>query len=227
MKTQKLSLIIGIVLLAYSGAFAQSSVTASAPATASDERDINRQFIDLRNRSSQIRRETAYRKTTEIIVEDKTAKMVDHTVVAEFVPPDRNRHLMSTTVKGKVESFETISIGDRIFSRENGGKWKVIRSEYGDPVSGVGSSRTRFIEKTTLDNRIVLVFEETDSFSSRIAGLDSSSVTKYWFTEDGYLLKTIAKKKASGDRPATVETTTFDYSANIVIEEPVITKAVK
>jgi hypothetical protein len=213
MKILKVMSIIAVLFLA------GVNVVAQIAGTAADDREVGKQFRELQSKSWEIRRNNAYRETSEILTDEKTPKELKQTSISEFVPPDRRRYVISAKAKGKVESYESITIGDQVYSRQQGGPWKSEKVDR-KTGSGYGNSGIKFIEKTTIDGRPVTVFE--DEWSTYSDSGDSSGVTRYWFTDDGYLLKMVDRRSAEGAKPARGETSTFEYDPNIRIETPVI-----
>lgn len=201
-----------VLLLGSFGIYAQ--VTAGS----SGEKDVYKEFSVLQRKSWEIQRNNAYRETREAVSEDKSAPASKETRISEFVPPDRRRYSTSVESNGKTVTYESIIIGEQIFSRENGGKWSVKTLEMRSG-SGFGSSNVKFIEKTTLGGRAVSVYEEDWSRSMTGNG-DASGKTTFWFTEDGYLLKSVEKRKAEPGKAATTETSVYEYDPNIKIEAP-------
>lgn len=199
--------------------FAGLNIHAQVSAASTGEDDVHRQFSDLRSKSWKIRQDQSYRETSEIVYEDKSKNLVKQVSIFEFVPPDRRRYSTSMEHEGKTTSYESITIGEQIYFRENKGKWttKKVESRTG---TGAGSSNTQFIEKTTIDGRSVIVFE--DKWTSYFDEKSSSGTTRYWFAEEGYLLKSVEKKAAQGDEPATTETNVYEYDPKIKIETPIV-----
>ncbi len=131
------------------------------------------------------------------------------------------------------KKIERIVIGDKLYTREGDGEWKAGSIE--PPPAPEGTIKTlsketeyKFWGNEILNNQnttVYLVVEKSKTLNEK-NNIESivNATTKYWFAEDGALLKTEKVRTfQSGEAVSTnKEITIYELDPNIKIEAPAV-----
>jgi len=185
-----------------------------------------KEFGEMKDKAQRLRDSKSYRTktTTEKYAADGTTLKEKIVSTDEFAMPDRR--FSSTTIEsgGKTAKFEFIEIGEKVFVKEDNGKWRIPRpepiTEPTEPTTGLGNTTGgKFIEQTTFNGQTVKVYEEN---TNTYFGDDGrSTTTRFWFNEAGELLKTEAKERNLKTDEISRIVTIYEYDPNIKIEAPI------
>jgi hypothetical protein len=158
--------------------------------------------------------------------------------VLETVPPDRSHEIHENTAQGKSDRRELFSIAGKYYQRFNGGPWQVRRPPPPPPIpasiglaaSPAGSrpkveTKAWLIETLIENGRLVYVYESKGTATREVDGKEVTQIatSRYWFRDDGMLLKKVAELEIVGDPKIVKNTTVYEYG-DIKIEEPIINK---
>ncbi len=150
--------------------------------------------------------------------------------ILEIVPPNKRREIEEFKSATKNTRTERIWDGKHFYEKENDGDWKKYDGWGGGSGSGSSGKITttyKFIEKTTLNNQKVNVYEvEMNRIANKFTQTSRFEVhyvekTRYWISEDGYSLKTVKECEIIGSKSLTRETSIYEYDNNIKIESPI------
>lgn len=97
---------------------------------------------------------------------------------------------------------EIIKIGDKTYIQEGNREWKEINLQNFSPISRVFTqpkteTEYKFLGTNRLDNQIALIYQVSEKRNYN-GNVSTISKTKYWFSEDGRLLRKEADVKTSG-----------------------------
>ncbi|MGI9035427.1 MAG: hypothetical protein ACR2GD_05245 [Pyrinomonadaceae bacterium] len=170
-------------------------------------------------------------------VEGKSEKPNSGTVVIEFAPPSMRRIVYQSNSEPQDKKRETIRINDKIYTKEGAANWKEVNPNNQQPAnkSNVVESKTeyKFLGSEMLDNQKTNVYEKIED-RKRVNPADnkeiiSNAVTKYWFGEDGELLKVeqAVELHIGGELLHNRLTKIYKFDPNIKIEAPQITNLEK
>ncbi len=216
MRLRKLNLVLLLIgLICYSQTlFAQKKFVS--------EKELN----ELKTNSDKLLSKQSYRhKTTEEKYTQNGTKIIERKVeIFETIPPDRTYRSFSSEVGEEIYKNEFIRIEYRQYVRRNNGKWELHFPQSGFGCPGCVKSKitlplTFFLEIEKLGDKNTKVYEATDVISF-IDGREISRNTKYWFDEDGYLLKVYYKGEHQEKDLIETRETIYDLDSEIKIEEP-------
>lgn len=211
-----------LVLLSFAGVFAQEKTITES------------EFNAIYDKAKEKRESNPYRMTTTFknTVEGKPESANSGTVVMESVSPTMSRIVLKTNFESESKERERVKVNDKIYTREDGAAWKQESTENRTPVNRTSGENTnaeyKFIGSEMLNGQKAAVYQKTES-RKRIRERDKAEInsdinTKYWFGENGDLMKV--------ERTATVHigdeiihssfNRTFEFDPNIKIETPKI-----
>ena len=217
------SLCFYMVLLFISSASAQSKEVTSI-----DVRKMEQKAMELL-------RSVPYRSTTiaETFPVRGEAANWKSKMILEVVPPDRTRQVQETLTSEKPDRREIISVSGTYSQRFNDGPWQVLPPppDYVGPRNETPpipvlkpkfEIQTRLVETLTENGRTVSVYEIKNKFTREVDGKEAVQLTssRFWFRDDGFLLKKFAELENVGDPKIVINTTVYDYD-NIKIEAPI------
>jgi hypothetical protein len=191
-----------------------------------------KEFKEIQAKATERLRDKIYRLTkTEERFSERGAKPQSVKInILETVPPNKRRELEE--IKSPTENSKTERIwdGKNLYKRENDGEWEKYSGGgggSGDFASGKITTTYKFIEKTTLNNQIVNVYEvETNRIANKFSPTSRYEVhyvekTRYWINEDGYFLNITKESEIAGSKSLKREIEIYEYDPNIKIEAPV------
>jgi hypothetical protein len=162
----------------------------------------------------------------------RPARITFNKVIREFLPGVGSRMTYEFNSPSLYKKTETIIIADKTYTREGDGQWIETM-----PVSHTRPEST----VKTVDNQFKYKFLGTEQFNNQNANVytvteksklislkynresSSNTITKYWFAEDGRLLKTESKREIRGGNTISKfhTTTLYELDPNIRIEVPI------
>lgn len=157
----------------------------------------------------------------------------------EFVPPDKRHNIFDAKIFDGKKSIltESISIGNEIYRRENGGEWtKRTKTEANqspnNPIRTVeNNSKFYLTENVPLNNQTTNLYEVAveEKVSAPTGKANETRETNFyskekrWISRDGLLLKLEIESESQQMRKAlTRRVWTYEYDPNIKIEAPVL-----
>jgi hypothetical protein len=215
-------MLLSIFFGAFQNGYGQT--VSSSDAVRQESGDTRREFFRLWNNLGGLRANKSYRikETTEVYDEKGATLKAKYIFIREDMPPESRYIIATSELSGVTKKREFIGIGDKSYSRKEGGKWEKylpngesIRYAIGDgPVKNV-----KILEETTFNNQPVKVYyvESSDSIYDKEPKLK----TKYWFTSEGELLKTEEEINNFKANEIARRITLYEYDPNIKIEAPI------
>jgi hypothetical protein len=186
-----------------------------AQQTSDDAKD----FDAIYRKSFELKREKSFRlkTTSETFDTNGTTLKSKYVSTYEVVPPDRS--YFSATYEGDStkKKSESITISGKRFVRIDGGKWEIDNSKGQYGTAAEGRSSIKLIEKTTFNNQTANVYEVKGGRYNSSDG-DSKFTAKYWFSEEGLLLK--EESEETFNNRIVRRISIYEYDANIKIEAP-------
>jgi hypothetical protein len=163
--------------------------------------------------------------------QDANSKTV---LIREILPPDRYREIQENTENGKWNRRELVAVGGKYFQRFDNGPWR----EYPPPpdykIPGTATapavaakpkveSKAWLVETLTENGHAIAVYEYKSTSTREIDGKSITQMTtsRFWFRDDGMLLKKFAELETLGDPRVISNTTVYEYD-NVKIEAPII-----
>jgi hypothetical protein len=154
--------------------------------------------------------------------------------ILEKASPDRSRQVYINVSQGKSERREIVSIGGNNYQRFDGGPWQVLAAPARNRVGSINEvkpivSRPRVESKTSLietiqeKGRLVSIYEVKNTTTREVDGKEVVQIgtSRYWFRDDGMLLKKLSELETVGDPKIVRNTTVYEYD-NVKVEAPVI-----
>ena len=156
-------------------------------------------------------------------------------LIVETNPPDRSRQISVTTTQGKSERWEIVSISGRHYQRFNDGPWQVLPpppppkdTEPKNAPASVGSrpkieAQAQLVETLTEKGRLVSVYDTKSTTTREVDGKEVVQIvtSKYWFRDDGMLLKKVSEIETLRDPKIVKNTTVYEYE-DIKVEAPTV-----
>ena len=152
--------------------------------------------------------------------------------ILEIVPPDKRREVNEIKSPNENSKREEIWDGKNQYVRENNGDWKKYsgggNGSGGSFKSGKITTTYKFIGKSTLNSQLVNVYEVEMNRKAVKYNMTSRfevnyiEKTKYWFSENGFLLKSVREEESADSKWLTRESWIYEYDPNIKIEAPII-----
>ena len=191
----------------FSSVFIAIIMSAFCQIIYSQERVVQaNEFNELQKKADEKLKDTPHRitMTTENFIKEKLNSSV--IAIGEVVPPNKTRSLTETKIGSRATKTETIRIEEKIFFRIDNEIWKEEvwkEGKWGVNKSGNKKSEIayKFIEKIYFNGQSAKVFESSENWLFYFEGKEHTTVvkTKYWFSEDGLLLR----KESVGDTVST------------------------
>ena len=155
-------------------------------------------------------------------------------VVQEVVAPDRYRQVVEDFTKGKSERRELIAVAGTYYHRFGNGPWQVLppRQNSDNPKTETTQtvtskpkieSKAWLAETLTENGRTVSVYDYRSKATREIDGRHVTQIItyRYWFRDDGVLLKKFQELETSENSKIVSNTTVYEYD-NIKVEAPII-----
>ena len=173
--------------------------------------------------------------TTQSSTEGRPQTDYSSKSVIEYASTTTNRMIYENSFQSKTKKSETIRVGDKVYKREGSEAWKEANSgaesqpekkimSIENPVDG--QIEYKFLGTEKLDNQTANVYakiaRKKQINSANKKETLSTSTTKYWFGEDGMILKLDMKMESqTGDmKHHTHLTQIWESDPNIKIEAP-------
>ena len=152
---------------------------------------------------------------------------------SEYAPPDKKRFVSILKTPMFTTKIETIQIGEQKFTRKDEGEWKeVITKENAPPkrnrTISVENNSYKYLDRETINGQKTEVYEQVikHKITNEKTSVESNSTikNKYWFDENGLLLKTttVAEIISGGMTSLSKRAYVYEYDPNIKIEAPVL-----
>lgn len=168
--------------------------------------------------------------TSESTINGKPQEEGSAKTVVEVAGMDKRRSIREYKSRNQNQRREFIRYGDKTYSRENEGQWK----QGGTPNNQTeGNLKTiseqvqyELLGKETLNGANVNVYRRTKESkmidNSNSEEVQSTEIVKYWFGENGALLKREMERenRRSGKIFRFKVTATFDLDSNIQVVAP-------
>jgi hypothetical protein len=217
-----------IILFAVIGVFAQEKILTRAEFDAVYK---NRKWApdSWKGRS--------YRMTTtnEVKTEGKPAPANALKITIEFAAPTVSRYVSEIGSGANVVKTESIRIGDKTYKRKGDEPWLVgtvgagTKTETADAETAPadGDEEYKYLGAESLNGRTASVYATvtTTKPAGTLAAAEKPSVftTKYWFAEDGTLLKkeSVSERRSNGNTLYSRLTTVWELDPTIKVEAPV------
>jgi hypothetical protein len=157
-------------------------------------------------------------------------------LTSETIAPDRSRWIQQNLVSessGSFKRMEVVSISGKHYQKIDNGPW-LLKEPPPPPVVPTVAADPRFskprfenhawlIETLTEKGRLVTVYETKSRSTREQDGKEISQITtsRYWFRDDGMLLKRIREFETVGDPKILKNSTVYEYE-DIKIEAPIM-----
>lgn len=154
--------------------------------------------------------------------------------ILEKASPDRSRQVYINVARGKSQRREIVSIGGNNYQRFDDGPWQVLGAPARNHVGSTNElkpivSRPRIENKTSLietiqeKGRLVSIYEVKNTTTREVDGKEvvQIGISRYWFRDDGMLLKKLSELETVGDPKIVRNTTVYEYD-DIKVEAPLI-----
>jgi hypothetical protein len=218
-------LCIGLVLFGFIGIFAQEKTIGQA------------EFDTVYQNSPEKWKGKSYRMiiTTQSSTEGRPQTDYSSKSIIENASTTTSRVIYENSFQSKTSNSETIRIGDKIYIREGNGVWKEgtseVKSQPENKITNAdnqadGQIEYKFLGTEKLGNQTANVYAKI----ARKKGINSTNnketvsttTTKYWFGEDGMILKSDMKMDSqTGEKIFhTRLTQVWELDPNIKIEAP-------
>jgi hypothetical protein len=155
-------------------------------------------------------------------------------LIREIIAPDRYREVQENTTQGKSDRRELIAVSGKYYQRFDNDPWREYppRSDYVAPKNEASpaiaskpkiESQARLLETLTENGRLVSVYEVKSKVTREIDGKEVTQLTtsRFWFRDDGMLLKEFKELETSGNPRIVSNTTVYEYD-DIKIEAPIL-----
>jgi hypothetical protein len=184
----------------------------------------NSELDEIKAKAESLLDGLSYRKEeiTEVYSKDDSKLLQKISKVYELLPPERFYYSEIEEKGGKTKKTEFVRIYDMRFERINGGKWKSYSQKNSDSLAMKVTKKqkeTQFLGTEKLGEKTARVYEVLEKYTSSVKGEVESS-KKYWFDENGYLLKSYMEENVVKDSSITKILEKYDYDAKIIIEAP-------
>jgi len=218
-------LCISLVLFGFIGVFAQEKTIERA------------EFDAVYQNSLEKWKGKSYRMiiTTQSSTEGRPQTDYSSKSTIEYTSATTSRLIYENSFQSKTSNSETIRIGDKIYIREGNGTWKAetseVKSQPGNKITNTDNQADGQIEYKFLGTE--KLGSQTSNVYAKIArkkGINSTNnketvsttTTKYWFGEDGMVLKSDMKMDSqTGEKIFHNRLTqVWELDPNIKIEEP-------
>lgn len=221
----KCILSIGLVLFGFIGVFAQEKTIGQA------------EFDAVYQNSPEKWKGKPHRMiiTTQSRTEGRPQTDYSSKSIIENASTTTSRVIYENSFQSKNSNSETIRIGDKIYTREGNGAWKEgtseVKAQPGNKITNTdnqadGQIEYKYLGTEKLDNQTANVYVKI----ARKKGINSANnketvsttTTKYWFGEDGMILKSDMKMDSqTGEKIFhTRLTQVWELDPNIKIEAP-------
>lgn len=162
--------------------------------------------------------------------------------VFEYVSPTASRFAIESTFQSVTKKNETIRIGDKVYSREGDSNWKesaytgktvTATKEPGASVQLETQTEYKYLGVEKLNNQDTRLYTKVSKSKSinQTNGKETFSTTtiKYWFSEDGILLKMDRETDSNSGSMIhrTRLTQIWELDPNLSIEAPKIIQSSK
>ena len=221
-----------LLLFGCIGAFAQERIISQS------------EFETLLVNSTEKLKGKSYRTTidTKSSAEGRPQTDFSSKMVLEFVSPTIRHTFFESTFQTGTRINESIRIGDKVYTREGDGNWqeKTFEAVTANKSKATvaenqdeGQPEYKYLGIEKLDNKDARVYTKISIRKSidPATGRETSSIntTKYWFSEDGFLLKSdlVSDAKSGVMKFYTRVTQVWETDVNLNIEAPKITEPAK
>lgn len=217
-------LCIGLILFGFIGVFAQEKTIERA------------EFDAVYQNSSEKWKGKSYRMiiTTQSSTEGRPQTDYSSKSTIEYTSSTTSRLIYENSFQSKTSNSETIRIGDKLYIREGNGAWKAgtseVKSQPENKITNTdnqadGQIEYKFLGTEKLGNQTANVyakFARKKDVNSTNNKETVTTTTKYWFGEDGMILKSDMKMDSqTGEKIFhTRLTQVWELGPNIKIEEP-------
>jgi hypothetical protein len=176
-----------------------------------------------------------YRVTTKTVYSNQgSIDAMTQKTITEYLPPDREHFISETETSEGVERYETISIGERKYIKNDKGIWQEMRTIInGNGMgSGSGDGSGDYKIETTVERKLI----KSDIVGKQKADLyetvtttriiypmktfTSVSKESYWFDRNKLFVKRESVQTSQGET-IYFDTKTYEYDSKIKIEAPV------
>lgn len=204
-------------------------------ATLAQERVIEKEeFYNVYTRALSMRGGKSSRTTIiwEFQSEGSRAFNFPSKLISEYVPNVGSRNIYEANPKTGSLGIERISIGKKVYERKGNGEWKEA-ALVDAPYTPKGSIKIlnkedeyKFLGSERLDNQNMTVYSWTVrqkyTWEKTNEEVLSNITTKYWFKENGELLKTeqLQESRTNGKVTSMKRTDIYEIDPNIKIEAP-------
>lgn len=216
-------------------------------AAQSDETEAK--LHSLLGKSNSFRIKTAHRMTT---ISERSPKkggpVISESVqITDVLPPSSRHSINEYTFGDKKSKFETIFVAGKSFHRRDDGDWFdcATAKEIGLIVEAVINDRSSRLKETPLlplnslkvantykyEGKAMLnglpldvyVKNTTSTYSEEVGNYKTTQITKYWFNENGILIKQFIESGSSLSDNITRITITYEFDTDLIIKiEPPI-----
>jgi len=220
---------IALVLFAFTGVFAQEKTTAQVEFDAVYQNSVGKWKVKSHRMIW----------TTQSRVEGRPQTDYSSKTTTEFAPPDASRSTYENSFGSKNSKNETIRIGGVIYTRNNGEAWKEGSFE----AKSQPESKSKSVDKQ-VDSQVEYKFLGSEKFNNQTANVYakiavtktinpatnketlSTVTTKYWFGEDGMILKSdMEMENRTGEMIHHSRVTQiWESDPNIKIEAPTLSQ---
>jgi len=152
--------------------------------------------------------------------------------VSEYAPPDRKRDVREVTNEKGTTLTETITIGQKRYTRQNKEGWKELKPSdnrsfstlSGDALGNQTTVEVKYKGKTTIKNQSADLYEITTTRNYNDPRFRSTtvSVERFWFNKDGMFLKKENQSKVDDVKFIVDIVWEYEYDPSIKIEAPII-----
>ena len=205
----------------------------------SQKKSTNEQeFTTLRNSASEKLKNRNYR----IIMTSESYKNVNDfspyyfiSEITEYISPDLFHHIFERKTEQNTSREETITIGQRKYSRQNNEDWKELPtiennnggSGTGSGLKGIALNSEKNVEykykgRETVKNQKADLYEvsTTRKYNSPNFRATTVMTEKFWFDKDGMFLKTEIEFR-NNNKVTSHTVRDYEYDPNIKIEAPI------
>ena len=164
--------------------------------------------------------------------------------ITEFAPGQTSRVILETRQGFKITKSEKIRIKDKIYERNGDEVWTVEAFEEKQRAETTGTTASTTPAESKIESQIELKYLGSEVFNNQKTnvyvrimktkstesspGRASTYTTKYWFNEDGTLLKEEKVMEVRNEKGTLYNRVTMIYELdpNIKIEAPVVNQSV-
>lgn len=210
-----------IIVILFSSAFSQEKILEET------------EFTEIINKTEKFLVGKTFRltKTTDSFFDRDLNPEIVEIEMKETVQPDKWRTVEEYKSASKHTKVEMIWDGKNLYKKSNDGVWEKFLgagSGGGGSKSGKITRIYRFVEKTTLNNQDVNVYEmEENRIANKFTQTSMYQVhyiekTKYWIAKDESVLKKIIESEIEGSKQLIRDNWIYEYDSTIKIETPII-----